>query len=44
MKMPKKRVKRKNKESTWVFWLAVSLSVLGIVAVIVLALNALGII
>lgn len=34
----------KKSEKTWVFWLAVTLSVIGIVAVFILALHALGII
>tara|TARA_Y100000310_G_scaffold345863_1_gene471767 strand:- start:36047 stop:36160 length:114 start_codon:yes stop_codon:yes gene_type:complete len=33
-----------SNESSWIFWLAVILSIVGIAAVILLALNAAGIV
>ncbi len=35
---------KKKKDDSWVFWLAIVLSVIGIIAVIILALHALGLV
>lgn len=36
-------VKKKNKED-WIFWLAVILSIIGVTAIVVMALRILGVI
>lgn len=35
---------KKRKRGQWVFWLAVILSVIGVLAVVMLALHALGVV
>jgi hypothetical protein len=34
----------KNKDESWVFWLAIALSIIGVAAIIMMALRVLGVI
>ena len=34
----------KKKEESWVFWLAITLSVIGVIAIVMMALRVLGVI